>query len=726
MDRASHHHHQQYTHKRTSSVPKTAHLPYYYTSPSDSPPIFPRDTKRKVRYTNNKGKAGDKVTTAGKTVLAVVTCVVVFAVWAGWGAGYCYDNANAGEDRRARDVAPEREVIGNVEWVVEPKGVQDVRDESVGFETKNPAVPAVEGIGGDAKEESKALTAIQEKPESFAYVTLLCDDIMLESTLVLAHSVKLSGSPHPFIVLILSTVSEEAQAKLSTPGVGVDDVRLVPELEYPYPDEINDAKRAMNKMCRYSKLHLWDMEFTKIVYLDADVLIVKNVDDLFEWPEFSAALDMGGTYNTGVFVAEPKKDTYSAMLQSYLTAPSYNRGDQGFLNWFFNHPGGSHPQILPPAYNTPIKAKEYAIWPMQRAAARILHFTSETKPWTFWFTPHPHWDRNFDAGLFHQWVRVHRAVERVLSDAQSNTTTTPTESYPLLSRAPVICENFLNYTSRFPNTTHYSVLIGTWDRIPYLLKAISHYRASPNVHTIFVTWHNPDAEIPPELQTLQDESEQNTIDPTYPPVVFLKQRTNTLNNRFNPIKRLRTRSVLIADEDVRVPLEDLDFAFGVHTQHPNQLVGFFPRGHRIVPGTEENETPEYEYVLRKETHTPGYSIMLTKSMFAPSDFLFTYTCLLPPQIHAYVDSLRNCEDIAFNMLVSGLTGLPPIAVNSTVDDFGTTSGISFQGGHLDVRSECMNGLVGHWGGKMVLRGNEVQVYRYSRVKYRKVRFEEWV
>lgn len=65
-------------------------------------------------------------------------------------------------------------------------------------------------------------------------------------------------------------------------------------------------------------------------------LVVKNVDDLFDWPEFSAGKefkrgtakhfivltglfnklvqDMAGTYNTGVFVLEPNSDTYEAML----------------------------------------------------------------------------------------------------------------------------------------------------------------------------------------------------------------------------------------------------------------------------------------------------------------------------------------------------------------------------------------------------------------------------
>lgn len=51
---------------------------------------------------------------------------------------------------------------------------------------------------------------------------------------------------------------------------------------------------------------------------------------------------------------------------------------------------------------------------MQRSVARIIHFTSETKPWTFYFTPHPHWEKNFDAGWFYKWVRMHRKIQEEL------------------------------------------------------------------------------------------------------------------------------------------------------------------------------------------------------------------------------------------------------------------------------------------------------------------------
>lgn len=55
--------------------------------------------------------------------------------------------------------------------------------------------------------------------------------------------------------------------------------------------------------------------------------------------------------NTGVFVAEPNADTYKDIMATYENAPSYNRGDQGFLNYYFNQSAN----FLPGNYNLMIK-----------------------------------------------------------------------------------------------------------------------------------------------------------------------------------------------------------------------------------------------------------------------------------------------------------------------------------------------------------------------------------
>lgn len=42
---------------------------------------------------------------------------------------------------------------------------------------------------------------------------------------------------------------------------------------------------------------------------------------------------------------------------------------------------------------------------------------------------------------------------------------------------------------------------------------------------------------------------------------ILKQATDTLNNRFNPIPGLKTKAVFICDDDIFMPMQSLDFAF---------------------------------------------------------------------------------------------------------------------------------------------------------------------
>lgn len=80
-------------------------------------------------------------------------------------------------------------------------------------------------------------------------------------------------------------------------------------------------------------------------------MTTQPLDELFDYPQLSAALDLGGVLNTGVFVAKPSESTFKDMMETYEDAPSYNRGDQGFLNYYFNH--STH--YLPGNYNVMAK-----------------------------------------------------------------------------------------------------------------------------------------------------------------------------------------------------------------------------------------------------------------------------------------------------------------------------------------------------------------------------------
>ena len=93
----------------------------------------------------------------------------------------------------------------------------------------------------------------------------------------------------------------------------------------------------------FAKLRLWELtEYDRVVFLDADTLVVKNIDKLLFYPEFSAAPNvyerLGDFHrlNSGVFVACPSQATFDGML-TVLDAPDafWPRTDQSFLQHFF-------------------------------------------------------------------------------------------------------------------------------------------------------------------------------------------------------------------------------------------------------------------------------------------------------------------------------------------------------------------------------------------------------
>ena len=59
------------------------------------------------------------------------------------------------------------------------------------------------------------------------------------------------------------------------------------------------------------------MQFKKCVFLDADTLVLNNIDELFDRDELSAAPDIGwpDCFNSGVFVFVPSIETYAALIR---------------------------------------------------------------------------------------------------------------------------------------------------------------------------------------------------------------------------------------------------------------------------------------------------------------------------------------------------------------------------------------------------------------------------
>lgn len=132
------------------------------------------------------------------------------------------------------------------------------------------------------------------------------------------------------------------------------------------------------------------MQFSKCVFLDADTIVIQNIDDLFQREELSAAPDVGwpDCFNSGVFVFRPSLETYNALLTFAKTYGSFDGGDQGLLNdyfsWWSTRDISNH---LPFIYNM-VSNVCYSYAPAYKrfgADVKIIHFLGALKPWHHYY-----------------------------------------------------------------------------------------------------------------------------------------------------------------------------------------------------------------------------------------------------------------------------------------------------------------------------------------------------
>ncbi|XP_067631957.1 glycogenin-1 isoform X4 [Eurosta solidaginis] len=221
----------------------------------------------------------------------------------------------------------------------------------------------------------------------FAWVTLTTNDTYSLGALVLAHSLRRTGTAHQLAVLVTPSVSESMRQRLQDVYNVVQEVNVLDS-----QDAANLALLARPELgVTFTKLHCWRLvQFEKCVFLDADTLVLHNVDELFEREELSAAPDVSwpDCFNSGVFVYRPSLETFAKITEFAVQNGSFDGGDQGLLNLYFAD--WAHSDIkkhLPFVYNVAAFAS-YCYLPafkQFRDKIKILHFAGKLKPWLIQF-----------------------------------------------------------------------------------------------------------------------------------------------------------------------------------------------------------------------------------------------------------------------------------------------------------------------------------------------------
>lgn len=188
-----------------------------------------------------------------------------------------------------------------------------------------------------------------------AYVTLVTNDDYARAAIALVRSIICSKTKTDIVVLCTDAVSDSLLAPLETLGAKIHKVSHLPtsdEFNRRHQKEKIHSNSPFLKgekpsfhtpLDNFIKLRLWELdEYDRVIFIDADAIVVRNIDKLFAYPEFSAAPNVYESLadfhrlNSGVFVATPSKATFDAMVKEIDQPEAYwPRTDQSFLQHYF-------------------------------------------------------------------------------------------------------------------------------------------------------------------------------------------------------------------------------------------------------------------------------------------------------------------------------------------------------------------------------------------------------
>ncbi|KAE9598124.1 hypothetical protein Lal_00003963 [Lupinus albus] len=166
--------------------------------------------------------------------------------------------------------------------------------------------------------------------EKVAYVTILhSSEAYVCGAIALAQSIlKFNHLHHDLLLLVDHSITPKSIRGLKAAGWKIK--KIEPILN-PF------AKNGSYNEWNYSKLRIWQLTmYDKIIFLDADVLIIKNIEMLFFYPQLSASLDDDHKrFNSGFMIIEPSQCMFEKLMQKMNKVHSYNGSEQGFLNEVF-------------------------------------------------------------------------------------------------------------------------------------------------------------------------------------------------------------------------------------------------------------------------------------------------------------------------------------------------------------------------------------------------------
>lgn len=264
-----------------------------------------------------------------------------------------------------------------------------------------------------------------------AWVTMITNDDYVDGAIALGYSLLAVKSRYGLVVLTTSTVTDQARRRLE--GVPNCTLRHVEAIELSGEKEVSAA--FPHSAAAWTQVSVWQLEeFARLVWLDADMLVRRNMDQLFDLGMGSKAMATVSQcmctaagpgslpyvnaencpfinratgkhiFNAGLLVIKPSAESYRALL-SLIDASDLSKlhlAEQELLNDFFKDEW----HVLDYVYSANPETSQAHPGPGNLRDLKNIHYIGQ-KPWICDLTQLPARNRLMNQ-LYMRWWDTYR------------------------------------------------------------------------------------------------------------------------------------------------------------------------------------------------------------------------------------------------------------------------------------------------------------------------------
>lgn len=213
-----------------------------------------------------------------------------------------------------------------------------------------------------------------------SYVSYICNDNYIKGVIALVKSLRYNKCSYNILIMVTKDVSKNSRNNILNLGCEIVEVKEI-HYEGTRKNLIEDRYGRLDKSwMMFTKINIWkQLKYNKLLYIDADTVVLKNIDHIFEIDENFSAVFGGSTFHNykgieaGVMLIKPSIKIFNELVKG-LNDDKYDlrMSDQSLINDFFYK--NYKINYLPEIWNRLQKKN------LNYKGCNIYHWNSQ-KPW---------------------------------------------------------------------------------------------------------------------------------------------------------------------------------------------------------------------------------------------------------------------------------------------------------------------------------------------------------